>query len=150
MRTLRKQQTNPSEDISLQATYSPGNKGSAASTGTISGFPYFANISLKASATRPCNVVSSSMARSLIWSRTCLGKCTVMGHVAPLHARSVVACFALNGAARSLLFPSRGRAHPKVSASSSVRFALVLMLVLLGFGFVFQLDENAQSILVDL
>ena len=121
-------------------------------TGAISGFPYLANMSLKASATRLCRVVLFCTARIFSWSRTCLGKCTVMGLVPPRPFCSPFSFGAvvLAAAAGCRMAGFLWRALPPVSASSSVRLALVLMVFLLGFGFGFQLDESAQNILVDL
>ena len=61
------------------------------SVGATSGLPYLAKSMLKLSPTSACSVISCSTARILSWSRTSLGKCTVMGFgflpcsVAPLH-----------------------------------------------------------------
>jgi hypothetical protein len=68
-----------------------------------------------------------------------------MGLVAPLPFCRVLSAFGAGGRSTAGFL---WQTLPPVSASSSVKFALVLLVLL--FVFVFQLDESAQNILVDL
>ena len=54
------------------------------SVGATSGLPYLAKSMLKLSPTSAWSVIPCSTARILSWSRTSLGKCTVMGLVPAL------------------------------------------------------------------